>query len=121
MSQEEIEKTGGQIVFALHPKKRVIYVYHTKMFEQGFADRNSLAKGFGNLLEICRRETTANDNCYFLGWTRAKWEVYGSVENLIADEMNFCPSSASLIKENVLAFLKRLNIKLSNTLQTELL
>lgn len=121
MSQEEIENYPGQIVYSIHRKKKVIYVWHTRMKELGFSERNGIAKGFTSLLEITRRKTTKNDNTWFLGWKRAKWSVYGDLKTLEADERNFCPDEADRIIQEIKAYLKLLNITLSKTIQIELL
>lgn len=90
---------GGQIVYAWHPIKKTVYVYHNAMKQQGFAERNAQAKGLLSCLEICRRPAKPLDNLDFLTTSRAKWYEYDNLETLIADEAQFAPEFAETLRQ----------------------
>lgn len=107
----------GHVVFSLHLKNKTIFVYHTAMFRLGFTARNGHAKGFGNLIEIHRRPATENDDAYFLGGTRARWQVYDNVTGLLEDEQNYYPEGVDALKQ-ALVGCKLLSDSMIKTLKT---
>lgn len=91
----------GSIAFQWHPKKGVMYVFHTAMYRLGFAARNAEAKGFGSLIELYRRPATPADNIYFLSGTRAKWTIYENLKSLIDDEKAFAPDHVAELEKAI--------------------